>query len=75
MVYEKTTLDNGLRIISCSMPHTRAATIIIFVGTGSRYEDDREAGVSHFIEHLCFKGTERHPLPLSWRSPSRPRES
>ena len=63
MVYEKTTLDNGLRIISCSMPHTRAATMIIFVGTGSRYEDDREAGVSHFIEHLCFKGTERHPLP------------
>ena len=62
-MYEKTTLDNGLRIISSSMLHTRSAAIAIFVGTGSRYERDDEAGVSHFIEHLCFKGTERRPTP------------
>jgi len=62
-MYLKTTLDNGLRIITCSMPHTRSATVSIFVGTGSRYEEDKEAGVSHFIEHLCFKGTERRPTP------------
>ena len=62
-MYEKTTLDNGLRIISNSMPHTRSAAIAVFIGTGSRYERDDAAGVSHFIEHLCFKGTERRPTP------------
>ena len=62
-MYEKTTLDNGLRIISSCMPHTRSASIAIFVGTGSRYEGDEEAGVSHFIEHLCFKGTNKRPTP------------
>ena len=62
-MYEKTILDNGLRIISSSMPHTRSAAIAVFIGTGSRYERDDEAGVSHFIEHLCFKGTERRPTP------------
>ncbi len=60
---EKTTLDSGLRIITCNMPHTRSASMVILIGTGSRYEDDSEAGVSHFIEHLCFKGTEKRPLP------------
>jgi predicted Zn-dependent peptidase len=43
------------------MPHTRSVCIGIFVGTGSRYENDDEAGISHFIEHLCFKGTQRRP--------------
>ncbi|MEE9198683.1 MAG: pitrilysin family protein [Dehalococcoidia bacterium] len=60
-MYQKTTLDNGLRIISCPMPHTRSVSVLIFVGTGSRYEEDGEAGVSHFIEHLCFKGTSTRP--------------
>ena len=60
-MYKKTTLDNGIRIISCSMPHTSSVSMIILVGTGSRYEKDEEAGVSHFIEHLCFKGTQKRP--------------
>ena len=60
-MYNKTTLDNGLRIISCPMPHTRSVSVVVFVGTGSRYEEDEEAGVSHFIEHLCFKGTRKRP--------------
>lgn len=64
-MYEKTTLDNGIRVITSSMLHTRSASIAIFIGTGSRYEQDSEAGVSHFIEHLCFKGTERRPTPQS----------
>jgi len=58
-MYQKTTLDNGLRIISSTMPHTRSVCIGIFLGAGSRYERAAETGVSHFIEHLCFKGTER----------------
>ncbi|MFH1485251.1 MAG: pitrilysin family protein [Chloroflexota bacterium] len=57
--YEKSTLANGLRIVSFTMPHTYSVCISIFVGVGSRYEDADKAGVSHFIEHLCFKGTTR----------------
>jgi len=41
------------------MPHTRSVCVSLFIGTGSRYETDPEAGISHFIEHLLFKGTEK----------------
>ena len=60
-MYQKTTLDNGLRIITATMPHTRSVSICIFVGVGSRYEAEGKAGVSHFIEHLLFKGTKKRP--------------
>jgi predicted Zn-dependent peptidase len=56
-MYHKTTLDNGLRIITETMPHTRSVSICIFIGVGSRYETESHAGVSHFIEHLLFRGT------------------
>ena len=56
-MYQKTTLDNGLRVITETMPHTRSVSICVFIGVGSRYETETQAGVSHFIEHLCFKGT------------------
>ena len=58
-VYQKSVLENGLRIITSSMPHTRSVCITILIGAGSRYEGVEEAGTSHFIEHLCFKGTDR----------------
>ncbi|MFC1968037.1 M16 family metallopeptidase [Chloroflexota bacterium] len=58
-MYQKTALDNGLRLITSSMPHSQSVCIAIFVGTGSRHESDEQAGLSHFIEHLYFKGTER----------------
>ena len=58
-MYQKTTLDNGLRIITATMPHIRSVSICIFIGVGSRYEAEAEAGVSHFIEHLLFKGTQK----------------
>ncbi len=60
-MYQKIVLDNGLRIVTSSMPHTRSVCISIFIGVGSRYERPQEAGLSHFVEHLCFKGTERRP--------------
>ena len=60
-MYQKTTLDNGLRLITTTMPHTRAVTVSFFIGTGSRYETETQAGVSHFIEHICFKGTSKRP--------------
>ena len=57
-MYQKTTLDNGLRILSESIPYMSSVSIGFFVGTGSRSETLPEQGVSHFIEHLMFKGTE-----------------
>ncbi len=61
-MYQKSTLDNGLRIVTSSMPQTRSVSISFFIGTGSRYEADAHAGISHFIEHLCFRGTEKRPV-------------
>jgi predicted Zn-dependent peptidase len=60
-LHQKTTLDNGLRVITETMPHTRSVSICIFIGVGSRYETESQAGISHFIEHLLFKGTPRRP--------------
>jgi predicted Zn-dependent peptidase len=60
-LYEKVTLDNGLRLITTTMPSTRSVAISFFIGAGSRYESDKQAGISHFIEHICFKGTEKRP--------------
>lgn len=60
-MHQKTVLDNGLRVITTNMPHTRSVSICIFVGSGSRYESEAEAGISHFIEHLFFKGTQKRP--------------
>lgn len=61
--YRRTTLPNGLRILTSPMPHTRSVAVSLCVGAGSRYETPPQAGLSHFIEHLCFKGTERRPTP------------
>lgn len=58
-MYHRDILSNGLRVISSPMPHTRSVCVAIFIGAGSRYESESEAGVSHFIEHLCFKGNSR----------------
>ncbi len=60
-MYQKTTLDSGLRVITATMPHTQSVCISIFIGVGSRYETEAQAGISHFIEHLCFKGTPKRP--------------
>ena len=60
-MYQKTTLDNGLRLITAPMPHTRSVSVSFFIGAGSRYETEAQAGISHFIEHLCFKGTSKRP--------------
>lgn len=60
-MHEKTTLPNGLRIVTEEMPHTRSATVSVYVGAGSRYELDPEAGLSHFLEHMLFKGASRRP--------------
>jgi predicted Zn-dependent peptidase len=60
-LYSKRRLSNGLRLITAPMPHTRSVTVSVYVGAGSRYETAQEAGISHFVEHLCFKGTAKRP--------------
>jgi len=61
IMYTKTMLDNGLRVITSPMPYSRSVCIVILVGAGSCHESKEEAGISHFAEHLFFKGTERRP--------------
>lgn len=56
-MYHKTVLDNGLKIISETIEHARSISIGIWINAGSRDEEARENGVSHFIEHMSFKGT------------------
>jgi predicted Zn-dependent peptidase len=60
-MYNKTVLDNGLRVITSTMSHSRSVCVAALVGTGSCYETREQAGVSHFAEHLFFKGTQRRP--------------
>ena len=60
-MYQSSVLDNKLRVLTSTMPHTQSISMVICVGAGSRYESDELAGVSHFIEHLPFKGTESWP--------------
>ena len=54
---EFTTLANGVRVITEAMPHVRSVSVGIWIGTGSRRETPEQNGISHFIEHMLFKGT------------------
>ncbi|MEW6228872.1 MAG: pitrilysin family protein [Bacillota bacterium] len=53
------TLENGLRLVTDEMPHMRSSSVTVWVGAGARYEDPEINGISHFIEHLLFKGTRK----------------
>ncbi len=57
--YQKTVLPDGIRVITEQIPYFRSVSIGVWVVTGSRDEHPEENGISHFIEHLLFKGTER----------------
>ncbi len=57
----KLVLGNGLRLIVVPMPSLRSVSIAVFVNVGSRYETDRQAGISHLTEHMLFKGTRTRP--------------
>ena len=61
MKYDIHTLQNGLRIVLAPMPETETATVVVMTGTGSRYENERENGLAHFLEHMFFKGTKKRP--------------
>lgn len=59
--FEKITLPNGLRLILTPLPAFRSVTAIILCGAGSRYETPQTNGISHFLEHMFFKGTKKRP--------------
>ena len=61
MLYQKTTLRNGLRLLTAPMEGMRSASIALIFTVGSRYETRSQAGISHFIEHMLFKGSQRYP--------------
>lgn len=54
-------LRNGLRVLTTSIPSSESATVTVWVGVGSRQEEDKIAGLSHFIEHIVFKGSKKRP--------------
>ncbi len=60
-----TTLANGLRVTTVALPHLHTATVSAFVKVGSRFEGPADNGLSHFVEHMLFRGTERYPTSLA----------
>ncbi|MBI2007307.1 MAG: insulinase family protein [Candidatus Blackburnbacteria bacterium] len=61
MLFQKTTLNNGLRIITVPMPSMESAAVEVFVGAGTRDEKKEVNGLAHFLEHMVFKGTKKYP--------------
>jgi len=64
-MFKKTQLSNGLRIITIPQKGTRAVTVLVLVRTGSKYETKEINGISHFLEHVFFKGTKKAPKYLT----------
>jgi predicted Zn-dependent peptidase len=54
---EREVLPNGVRVVTERMPHVRSVSVGLWIGTGSREEELHQTGLSHFVEHMVFKGT------------------
>jgi len=64
-MYKKEILKNGIRLITVPMPATQTFTILVMVAAGSRHENKSNNGISHFLEHMIFKGTPKRPDTLA----------
>jgi len=64
-MYRKHTFPNGLRLVTVPLKNTKAVTVLILVGAGSKYENKKNNGISHFLEHMFFKGTKKRPTTLA----------
>ncbi|MDP2735711.1 MAG: pitrilysin family protein [bacterium] len=64
-----TEFRNGLRVLTIPQRNTRTVTVLVLVGTGSKYEEKGINGISHFLEHMFFKGTAKRPTPFGIASP------
>ncbi len=58
---EAARLPNGLRVVTVDLPHLHTASLVLYVKVGSRLERPEDNGLSHFVEHMLFRGTEGHP--------------
>lgn len=65
MDIQRTRLENGVRVVTSRMDHVRSASLSFLYGAGARHEPDEHAGVSHFLEHMIFKGTNKRPDPVT----------
>tara|TARA_Y100000310_G_scaffold340790_1_gene437761 strand:- start:2994 stop:4262 length:1269 start_codon:yes stop_codon:yes gene_type:complete len=68
-MFKKITLKDGLRIVTVPDRRSKAVTVLVLVGTGSKYEKKKTNGISHLLEHLLFKGTKRKPRPIDIAEP------
>ena len=59
-----TKLKSGLRVLTIPQQNTRTVTVLVLVGTGSKYEEKRVNGISHFLEHMFFKGTKKRSTQI-----------
>lgn len=64
MTYNRKVLSNGLRMLTIPMPSFESATVLVMAGAGSRYETHQNSGISHFLEHMAFKGTDKRPTAI-----------
>lgn len=64
-MFKSIKLKNGLTLITAPVKGTKTVTVLVIVGTGSKYETSRNNGISHFLEHMLFKGTEKRPNTLA----------
>jgi predicted Zn-dependent peptidase len=64
MTYYRKVLQNGLRVLTIPMPSLESATVMVMAGAGSRYETRKNSGISHFLEHMAFKGTGKRPTAM-----------
>ncbi len=62
---ETSCLDNGLAVTTVALPHLHTAVCALFVKVGARFESPDDNGLSHFVEHMLFRGTERYPTSLA----------
>ena len=61
-MYKKIQLDNNLRIVLNRMPRMQSVALGIWIGVGGRYENEKNKGISHFLEHILFKGSSRYNI-------------
>lgn len=61
MTHKRKVLSNGIRLVTIPMASFESATVLVMVGAGSRYENKKNNGISHFLEHMAFKGTKKRP--------------
>ncbi|OGH20455.1 MAG: hypothetical protein A3D74_00235 [Candidatus Levybacteria bacterium RIFCSPHIGHO2_02_FULL_37_13] len=64
MKFQRSVLGNGLRILTIPMPSFESVTVLVMVNAGSRFETKRNNGISHFLEHMAFKGTKKRPSAI-----------